>query len=442
MDNFFEIIFKLGRTPDKIKKTIRGLPSSKLLSIASDLCIATGFPKKDQHLTFDFAANTSLSGQGYPCMDEGCRIRKAEELATFAALYADRVLIRDPFESFMFKGPEDIHDFDRWDFLGSILVSVYLKPLLDKGLVVFSKSTLPLCAHHHEKQHEIENNNIPKLELVNNSLTDEYLNKTSIIYNWDKEGYPFFTVNGPEDLVPHGHTVWILNKPPKSLESITSDKLPYHLNSKEIMDSRILSKIIDPLIDDFMYQETCSRIYGTKYLADSSLQINVSKSVNDSVTQFTSNALLNAISHIVPAITSQTPEVLLDLREKENEAFLVYRDALNKVFKASTSLSESELREMFSDVVKPELNQINAKVKTWEMSLRESVKERMIFGTATVLIGLYSGLLPPDMGKLIAALGGVNAVSNLLSDYNKTLKESSEARANNFYFLWKLSKLN
>jgi hypothetical protein len=47
---------------------------------------------------FDLVGDTAFAGGPYPCREQNCRIRQVDSLAQFAALYADKVLIYDPFE--------------------------------------------------------------------------------------------------------------------------------------------------------------------------------------------------------------------------------------------------------------------------------------------------------------------------------------------------------
>src|SRR5215216_3414888 len=42
---------------------------------------------------FDFVANSSLSGGRFPCFGPECRLSRVDDVARFAALYSDYVLI-------------------------------------------------------------------------------------------------------------------------------------------------------------------------------------------------------------------------------------------------------------------------------------------------------------------------------------------------------------
>ena len=98
------------------------------------------------------------------------------------------------------------------------------------------------------------------------------------------------------------------------------------------------------------------------------------------------------------------------------------------------------MAEAFRDQILPEINLIDKKIKDWKLKTRESLKEKVIFGTGAVSIGLYAGMLPPNIGQLVAAIGGGSAIAGAVMDYNKTLKDRIEARSNDFYFLWQANQ--
>jgi hypothetical protein len=83
---------------------------------------------------------------------------------------------------------------------------------------------------------------------------------------------------------------------------------------------------------------------------------------------------------------------------------------------------------MFNDELLPELNRLDFAVSRWKRSLRAKVTDRLLFGAAAVTIGLYSGILPQDIGKVIAAVGGWQSASNILSDLNESMKDDLKAK--------------
>lgn len=68
------------------------------------------------------------------------------------------------------------------------------------------------------------------------------------------------------------------------------------------------------------------------------------------------------------------------------------------------------------------------------------MKDRILFGSIAATFGLYSGVLPPDLGKFVATLGGLKGLGDAMSDLNQSLKGYEKARSEDYYFLWKTAK--
>ncbi len=93
----FEAIHSKGITIKNLER-IKSWSNEKLFSLLDELSKKTTEPNNISQGLFTFAANDSLSGRSVPFSNRETRLQKAVELARFAALYADSLLIRDPFE--------------------------------------------------------------------------------------------------------------------------------------------------------------------------------------------------------------------------------------------------------------------------------------------------------------------------------------------------------
>lgn len=83
-----------------------------LRKAADALCMASPFRWRPVRNPFSFLANSSLSGAANPCFHPLCRLARAKALGRFAALYADTVLIRDPFEGVLHVEDSDMLRLD------------------------------------------------------------------------------------------------------------------------------------------------------------------------------------------------------------------------------------------------------------------------------------------------------------------------------------------
>lgn len=387
---------------------------------------------------FSFIANSSLSGGRHPCSHPECRIDKLDQLVSFASLYADEVYIQNPFEQVMLEGVENINEANRQELIYGVLNYFRLKPLIEKGIIKYAQNMVSLCQHHKETLADPLSKRIEQKEGKLYELLHEHLiDKCSIVFDIGKGVDPFFKIEGPTSLINHGVMYFHLYEPlPDFVEKLKTNKLPYKLSQKEIVDNNILSFIISPILRDLSNQEWHSAFYGTSYLCDNQTQMKIASQLNNPVYKANSSSFEKSMKHYLPAIHSKDFNAIVELREREGEAFAVYRDKINSMIRKQKNWSEAEVAEIFRDQVLPEVNIIEKKVKDWKSKSRESLKEKVIFGSGAITVGLYAGLLPPNIGQIIAAIGGGTAVAGAIMDYNKTLKEKEEARSNDFYFLW------
>jgi hypothetical protein len=394
--------------------------------------------KSKPNRNFSFVANSALSGGRHPCSYPDCRIKKLDELVSFASLYADEVYIQNPFEEILITGPENISEASRQELIYGIHNYYYLRPLIEKGVIKYAQNMVSLCQHHSETIAKPVSAEIERKEnRLHGLLEEQLIEKCSIYFDVGKGAGPFLKVEGPDGLVDHGvRYLHLFGNPPEFITHLLDKKLPYKFTKQEILSEGLLSIIISPIIKDLSKQEWHSAFYGTSYLCDNPAQMKIASKLNSAAYAASSTAFNNAMSHSLPAVYGKDLKAIVNLREKEEEAFSVYRDKVHSLLKATDNWSESEVAEAFRDQILPEINKIDKKIKDWKVKTQESLKEKILFGSGAVSIGLYAGMLPANIGQIVAAIGGGSAVAGAVMDYNRTLKEKNEARDNDFYFLW------
>lgn len=442
LNEFQDIIIGLGSTPEKILKSIYESSDDDFMELAFKLTEAVR-PNPTENKPFSFIANNTLSGGRHPCSEYSCRERNLEELASFAALYADTVYIQDPFERLILTKRDRFTEVDRNELAFAIGYYGRLFPLIDKGIIKFGQSTVSLCDEHKEKIADTLNDKHLFLEKeIISKYTQIFAENCFFEIEKNPNGKLGVKITGPIEFVEHGRVHLYFNffipKPIKRI--IKNKKLPYKMTLEESIQSRIIEQWIRPIIDDLFFLEWHSTFYGTKFLTNNENQLEIASSITDIEKFANSKSLSEGFKHTLPAILTQSTEDILRLREREPEAFYVYRDKLHKAIKTSYGWAPSEIKELFLDEVYPEINKINKKVKDWKVALRSSTTNKILFSTGIISVGLYSGVLPTNVGQIIAAIGGYTGISTLLENYSKTFKGDEEARKNDMYFLWKINK--
>lgn len=443
IDEFDEVI-RLG-VNGNIEGTLLNADDDYIFDFTETLYLITRYyfdVSNKPNENFSFIANSSLSGGSHPCASPECRIEKIKQLASFSSLYTDEVYIQNPFEMIFNAGHEKLNFMSRKDLISGIYNYLYLKPLIKRGIIKYAQNMVSLCHEHKIALAEPLSEKIIKKENeLYKLLHDFILDNCEVSLNMDGNKTPFFEIKSPTGFIEHGVMYFHIMEPLGDyIEGLCKNKMPYIFTKKEIYKEEILRLVINPIIKDLSDQEWHSCFYGTSYLCDNQIQMNIASRLNKSVYKANSTSFSSSIKHYLPTIQSKNLDEILKLRDRELEAFHVYRDKLNKMIKSSGNWKESEVSEIFRDQILPEINIIEKKVKDWKTKARGNLRDKVIIGSGALSFGLYSGVLPNDFSHLFAAAGGGAALVSAVIDLTKTLKGKEEARGNEFYFLWQANK--
>jgi len=396
-------------------------------------------PQRANASGFTFVANSSLSGGRHPCGNPDCRSKKLEELVSFAALYADAVYIQNPFEEIFFRAQDGIKPVDRDELFFGITNYITLAPLIERGLIKYSHKAVYVCKHHFDSISSPLSERISlRNEALAKSIESHLENSCTFTLDTNKHGDQFLKATGPEAFIDHGVTYLHLYEGFSSAELREKyPSLPHQMSIEEIREHGLLSLIVGPILDDLAHQEWHNAFYSTSFLCDNPLQMRLARQANISEGSADSSALLSGFEHHLPTVLSSDTTALMELRDREFESFRVYRDKLRSLLSDSNSWTETEINNAFQDEIIPELNILEKRLHDWKSNLREGIAEKTIIGSGAIAVGLYSGLLPANIGEVFAAAGGGAAAVKTLLDINSTLKPHQRARANDYYFLWK-----
>ena len=397
-------------------------------NVADALCMVSPFILRPVKNPFSFLASSSLSGAGNPCFDPHCCFARAKALGRFAALYADTVLIRDPFGDIL-------HERDsaklRLEFALKLGVLDLLRPEIEAGVVLFAPTHFPLCEDGIKKFNQVEDAIEERVLSANEQIINHLIEHLEVkVEGTDK--YNYLSIRGTENFVPHeGIDVVPIN-------SQSRLKRGQKLSEEEVREA-IQTWILDPALIDLQYRHIINWLYDVRYITDRPVDADLLRVMGEKV-GLQLNQLNAKASHPLPFIDGLDTKTLLKLRKEEGEAFQVYRDRVRTLVEQS-SLSVLEFKEAFRDLVQPELNQIDKAVASVRKMVKREMRKKLIFGTGMVTIGLAAGVVTPEIGAIVAAMGGAKFGSDLLSNINMLLSEPAKARENDFFFLWKAREL-
>lgn len=441
----FDTTLRLWSNQDDITATVLDGPKKKVFELADTLARVVRYHTKSSNVVnenFSFTANSSLSGGRHPCAAPECRMQKISSLISFATLYADEVYIQIPFEDVALKTHKELNTADRHEILNAIIIYLQLRPLIERGIIKYAFNTVSFCQEHFHSIAKPLTARINEKEAALEAIIHgELIDNCSVVFNFENKRSPFFQISGPESIIEHGSVHFHPFDPHPSIFKEFAKKGPvYKLTRSEIEESGVLYYVINPILRDLGRQEWHTALTGNSYLCDNKTHLSLASKINPEAFTANSKAFDKGLKHYLPSIFSNDIKALVNLRNKEEEAFFVYRDKLRKLLQKPNGWDEKEVAKVFRDEILPEINLINKKVNDWKSNSLQSIGEKVLFGTGAVTLGLYAGILPANIGQIVAALGGGSAIASVLMDLNKTFKEKQQARTNDFYFLWKTTK--
>jgi hypothetical protein len=136
---------------------------------------------------------------------------------------------------------------------------------------------------------------------------------------------------------------------------------------------------------------------------------------------------------------------VLKLREAEQEAFIRFRQALNKALDESMltkrQFSSDDARQVYQDIIRPELSNLNSKIKEGRKSLLRDTTIEVVAWSAAIGFGLYTGIIPAALAPAASALGLTKIVADLGKGFLKKIRPELEIKNASMYFLWKVHQV-
>jgi hypothetical protein len=427
---FFEHLASKNVFVDTAEKTLAALSPEKLEEFLVECCELLPLANRSDALTvFDFTVNAELAGAPFPCSERACRMDNLEELARFAALYANSVVLPNPLAS----GPHDPPIESDQTLTDTFHLLYFLRPLMEAGVVVFAPRPphfCPDCLANRGDQANAEF--VRALETTANTLLQRYSPQVSYTLQ-DTGGDYVLEAKGPTRLIRHGASCRYFSDVPAKIR----DRLAQAPGRKVELDAEemkwCLLSLISPIIDDIYTQHWLTDTFRCQYLTNRELDLDVIEAIRRPDRVERGGVLASNFDHPLPFIDNVPLSSLLRLRAKEGEAFRVYRDALTKALDSTPSLSSASIPELFSDTVRPELNKIDVLLRSSRSGLRGLLGRDFIVGVGTIALGLFLG---DAIGTVVAGAGGA-----LLKPWIDSLREPSELRKEKYYFLWRVRQL-
>lgn len=397
---------------------------------------------------FSHTASLSLGGDPLPCAGINCRVRRASELAQFAAFYSDKVFINNGL--FSFGGSLDGKTIEvvRAGFANELKVIAVFRPLIEAGLIVPITPNPELCFHCLGRD-ALPKEDHARFDQAIQRVAKRFSVETKATFEKSEDGILKLHVTGDNDIVEHGGTFTYLGKASKILPTKSSiakrlaisgvTEVPKSLRKYLGVDQRRAHE----LFSDIGFEMGISQCLNTSVVTDQTIHIDILNDFAKSSRLTRRNALIQRhLTCLVPFLSSVSPDELMKLRTEEADAFISFRQAFAKavdehIKSEDGQLDEQDAREIFKEILEPELARLNQKVNTASKSLFKKSRAGVLGWTAAISAGFYFGFVESSLIAAAKALGLTKVAADLAAGLMASSGEDS-IRNENMYFLWKI----
>lgn len=210
-----------------------------------------------------------------------------------------------------------------------------------------------------------------------------------------------------------------------------------------IKDFGIVEYLLQPALNDIFQAQISTMFLDSSYITNRLFDVQMIESLrknlpNEDIID-NSKLISDDLFHRVPFISDVRIDDIIQLREKDGQSFLVYKDKINKILKSYDKLDRKAILDIQRDIINPELHLMERSIKNNRKNLLKSIAKDTVLTSVGVGIGVFSGLLPIDYAAIVGVMGGIPAISNLASNVRKCASDDI-VKNNNFYFLFQLDK--
>jgi hypothetical protein len=388
----------------------------------------------------NYLPSSSFRG-GSGCIHWNCRIPKIRSLARYAALYCDKTIV--PLSLRCEEEDQKSQWLDRIRLGGSLCALVELRPLIESGLVLAVPEELQFCKTHLKEA-------VPDFERILDTadrLASLRSNKFKVFLSTSKVGSAHVSrldLIGPEEYLAHGSGGWVLDAVPKWLPKHTLGRRT-RIGLSSVRKYSLLGHIFRTMANDALLQTYFGTAFNARYVTDLPGEAEFFQMLNaDDTLALQTAALCARLAHSIPLLDEVPLETVMKVRRDDALAFDNYRSALTGIVKTyvreGRKVGNKEAIEIYEDILKPRLVALETQARNLR---RTALKKGLLKAAASSILvglGIYTGVLPSDVTKLVTAIGGFSVAKDLAEALGTLEANPGEVRNHNLYFLLRLKQ--
>lgn len=386
-----------------------------------------------RHSPFNTLAGSSIRGDS-GCSNVGCRAEKLASLATYAAMYADRMLLPTPLgHPIVSKNSERLRN----SLIQSVVSVLELRPLVERGIVRPVTRALQCCEHHAQ----LALRSIEKGEDAVDALAEKNVENFAFSYEVINSN-PYvgaLHVRGPEKYIDHGSMYWLLTDRPTWLTSRISGAKKYRVPRSSPAHRELVKRALRQIVRDVVFHRQVAPRFKATYLTDMAGEKELIEQLsNDDALAMRTALAFENLTHEIPLITNLPIRTILRIRDDSPGSFELYRSSLNKIVRerlaAGSSMTRTDARALYEDALAPALAQLQQEADRQQRRWARKSLATAALAAGVVTLGATGVLQAP---QVLGLLGGavVKGLTDQLAEAH-----TEPATSEPLYFLLQLTR--
>lgn len=336
-------------------------------------------------------------------------------------------------------------------FGNDLVILNEIRPLVERGIIILFTPPLdccPTCLARRNLGKDAGERVVKEYK----TLLGRYLDELSFTLLRDRLGY-ILLLKGADLLIEHGSA--LLTMPELPREIMSNRRLISKLNKGESVSfsKRLTQKLgynqllAVNVMENIAFELSVSQIFNTSFLTEKDLYIEILNALSESEEKVRRNQIAQRyLTTIVPFFDGVPIRKLLMLRDREMEAFLIYRKMLNKAIDEyrtrGNRFTEKGAEAIYSDIIEPSLAKLESKLKSARRALLKEESRRILSWVGAISFGIYAGFVPSDLMTAAKALGLAKVLAEVIGSAMKLGEIDENVRTEEVYFLWKVRELS
>lgn len=430
---------------------VLGLPFTKTLELLDTItAIASRPPNGFRPSTHTHCATFDLGGNGDECSCLECRLSTVNELARFAALYSDHVYVHNFLANHAptWGHPPDKDSLEfRQDLIDDFTVFLQMRPLIENGRIIPFSPPATICPYCYAKT--IFGSQADKrLQRAMKKLSQDLAKETPIEFCLDEFGYAAY-FSTAKNLFRHQTHMFPFETLPKFIASHARLAKRIEKGEKVLLKPKlaralgIYKELTSGVLIGLRYQMSVADIVGSSFLTHRDIDLKILSYVSGDEEFDRRNAIAQkCLTSIVPFAGDIHISKLAQLRQREEEAFIQFRAALDKTLEGLLSqretFTERDAQALYADILAPEIARLDQKVLSAKRDLIRAPFISAIGTAAMIGFGLYSGMITPELKIAASTLGLANVLYDTITKTASMIDVHKDIRPEKFYFLWRV----